>query len=215
MKDPLDLSLYLVTNRSELSIEDFFSIILQAIDGGVKIVQLREKDASVREIVLIAHRLCSLLKPLGVPLIINDRVDIARAVKADGVHLGQSDLTVSDARAILGSKAIIGLSVETMEQALLAESEDVDYLAASPVFATKTKSDCGIPWGLSGLKQICSTSCHPIIAIGGINETNTAEILECGAAGVAVVSSIFKASCPKTAALAIVNRMKRSLWVPS
>lgn len=208
MKNPLDLSLYLVTHREMHSLENFFSIIHQAINGGVKIVQLREKETPVQEIIALGKSLHAFLKPLGIPLIINDRVDVALAVNAEGVHLGQSDACVAEARRLLGRQAIIGLSVESMEQAIAAEEEDVDYLAASPVFSTQTKSDCEAPWGLDGLKRLCSTSRHPIIAIGGINETNAAEIIECGAAGVAVVSAIFNAPCPKSAALALAKRIK-------
>ncbi len=208
MKRLVDLSLYLVTSREALELEDFFNIIRASIDGGVRIVQLREKEASAREMIIIGKRLLSLLKPLGIPLIINDRVDVAHAIGADGVHLGQSDLRVAEARAILGGKAIIGLSVESLEQAVAAIEEDVDYLAASPIFRTKTKADCSEPWGLNGLKQLCAVSNHPVIAIGGIDETNAKQIIECGAVGVAVVSAIFNASCPKTAALTMINRMK-------
>lgn len=208
MKRLVGLSLYLVTNRKTLELEDFFNIIRASIDGGVRIVQLREKDSSTREMITIGKKLLSVLKPLGIPLIINDRVDVAHAVGADGIHLGQSDLKVGEARAILGEKAIIGLSVESLEQATVAIEEDVDYLAASPIFHTKTKTDCAKPWGLDGLKQLCAISKHPVIAIGGIDETNAKQIIECGAAGVAVVSAIFNASCPKSAALKILNRMR-------
>jgi thiamine-phosphate pyrophosphorylase len=205
MKRPIDLSLYLVTHRGVLALDDFFRIIRASIEGGVSIVQLREKEASTREMIEIGKRLLSMLNPLGIPLMINDRVDVAHAVNADGVHLGQSDLKVAEARAILGEQAIIGLSVESLEQALAAEEEDVDYLAASPLFQTKTKSDCTKPWGLDGLKQLCAISRHPIVAIGGIDETSVGAILECGAVGVAVVSAIFDAPCPKTAASQILN----------
>src|ERR1700722_14793003 len=172
MRRSINLSLYLVTNRGTLPLEDFFKIIRASIDGGVRVIQLREKDTSAREMIIIGKSLLSFLKPLGIPLIINDRVDVAHAVNADGVHLGQSDLKVAEARAILGKQAIIGLSVETIEQVIAAADEDLDYLAASPVFLTKTKSIHHKPWGLDGLKDICSTSRHPIIAIGGVDETN-------------------------------------------
>lgn len=214
MKRSVDLSLYLVTNRGALEFDDFVNIIRASIDGGVKIVQLREKEASARETISIGKRLLSVLKPLGIPLIINDRVGVAHAIGADGVHLGQSDLVpagsirVAEARAILGKEAIIGLSVESLEQALAANVEEVDYLAASPLFPTKTKADCGEPWGLDGLKQLCAISNHPVIAIGGIDETNAKQIIDCGAVGVAVVSAIFNAPCPKTAALTMMNSMK-------
>lgn len=208
MKRPIDLSLYLVTHRGVLPLEDFFRIIRASIEGGVKVVQLREKEASAREMITIGKNLLALLKPLGIPLIINDRVDVAHAVNADGVHLGQSDLNPAEARAILGKDAIIGLSVETLKQAIAAEEEDVDYLAASPVFHTKTKSDCRKPWELRGLKKLSSASRHPIIAIGAIDETNVKRVLESGASGVAIVSAIFNAPCPKTAAFKILTRMK-------
>jgi thiamine-phosphate pyrophosphorylase len=133
---------------------------------------------------------------------------VAHALHADGVHLGQSDLQVAHAREILGKQAIIGLSVETMEQAMDAVEEEVDYLAASPLFLTKTKPECSKAWGFDGLKQLCSLSRHPIIAIGGIDEANVEKVLECGAVGVAVVSAIFHAPCSKTAVMAIANKIK-------
>lgn len=204
----LDLSLYLVTKREALELDDFLNLIRASIEGGVRIVQLREKKSSAREMISIGKKLLSLLQPHGVPLIINDRVDVAHAVGADGVHLGQSDLSVAETRAILGKKAIIGLSVESLEQAIAASEEAVDYLAASPLFHTKTKTDCSEPWGLSGLKQLCAISKHPVIAIGGIDETNAKQIIDCGAAGIAVVSAIFNAPCPKTAAFKMIQEMR-------
>jgi thiamine-phosphate pyrophosphorylase len=209
MRRPLDLSLYLVTHRGDLPLEEFFRIIRQSIEGGVKIVQLREKESSAYEMIAMGKHLLSFLKPLGIPLIINDRVDVAHAVQADGVHLGQSDLKVAEARAILGNQAIIGLSVETVEQALAASEEEVDYLAASPVFATQTKNDCNKPWGLNGLKALCSITRHPIVAIGGIVEDNIENVLNCGVGGVAVISALFKAPCPTAAAIALSRKINR------
>lgn len=209
MKLPIDFSLYLVTHRGSLALEDFLKIIRQSVSGGVNMVQLREKDMSSEAMIALGKNLLSFLRPLGIPLIINDRVDVAYEINADGVHLGQSDLHVDEARAVLGKQAIIGLSVETIDQAISAEAQDIDYLAASPVFSTKTKHDCTMPWGLAGLKSLCSISRHPIIAIGGINESNVEQVMECGAAGVAIVSAIFHALCPKTASQVISNKMKR------
>lgn len=209
MKPPIDLSLYLVTHRGALSLEDFFRVILQSIEGGVKAVQLREKEASACEMISIGKRLHTLLKPFGVPLIVNDRVDVAHAIQADGVHLGQSDLSVGEARAILGDDAIIGVSVETVEQVIASSDQKVDYIAASPVFSSKTKTDCYKPWGLESLKQICAISTHPIVAIGGIDVTNLNAVLECGVSGVAVVSSIFNSPCPKTAAINLSKRIRQ------
>lgn len=204
----MNLSLYLVTQRTSNDIDFFFKTILAAVEGGVTIVQLREKEISARDFIDIGKKLLCLLKPLNIPLIINDRVDIAHSIRADGVHLGQSDLSVSEARAILGKQAFIGLSVENLDQAKTVLKEDVDYLAVSPLFHTKTKTDCSTPWGLQGLKELCTLSKHPVIAIGGINETNAKQVIECGAQGVAVVSAIFNAPCPKTAARRIKNALE-------
>lgn len=200
MKRSVDLSLYLVTRRDSLGLEKFLSIIRDAIEGGVTVVQLREKNASAREVIHLGKKLLLLLRPLGIPLIINDRVDVAHAIGADGIHLGQTDLSVAEARAILGKQAIVGLSVESLHQAETAMQEDVDYLAASPLFHTKTKTDCGEPWGLDGLKHLCTISKYPVIAIGGVNETNVKEVMGSGAAGVALVSAVFDSPCPRSAA---------------
>lgn len=207
MKRPIDLSLYLVTTRNR-GFTDFFQIIRQAIAGGVTVVQLREKDASDDEVIELGKALQSLLKPLAIPLIINDRVEIAHRLRADGVHLGQSDLKASEARAMLGKDAIIGLSVETLDQAKAAQQEDVDYLAASPVFPTRTKTDCSKPWGLQDLKTLCSISRFPVVAIGGITESNVQTVLACGVNGVAIVSPIFNALCPETAARTLIQKMR-------
>lgn len=196
----IDLSLYLVTNRKDRPLDQFFDLILESIKGGVTVVQLREKSASFEEFVEIAHALKSLLTPLQIPLIINDRIDVARASHADGVHLGQSDHQVKSAREILGKNAIIGLSIETLSQAKAAIQEPVDYVAVSPVFPTLTKLDCALNLGLDGLKSVCTISPFPVIAIGGIDANNARLIFDAGAKGVAVVSAIFDAPCPKTAA---------------
>ncbi|MBS0629107.1 MAG: thiamine phosphate synthase [Verrucomicrobia bacterium] len=187
--------LYFVTPEIDDNLE---GIIEKAVLGGVNTVQIRDKHCSTETFIAFAKKIQPLLKKHRVPLIINDRIDVALAVQADGAHLGQTDLSVTKARAILGKKAIIGLSVETLDQALSAP-QDVTYFAASPVLASKTKSDCGKPWGLDGLKQLCNTTHLPVIAIGGINITNVQAILDCGAAGIAVVSAISKAPCPTTA----------------
>jgi thiamine-phosphate pyrophosphorylase len=207
--NPFDPSLYLVANRCKHDLEAFFNIVCEAVAGGVTMVQLREKEAAAREMCEIGKKLLSYLKPKGVPLIVNDRVDVAHAIGASGVHLGQSDLGVEEARAILGSRAIIGLSIETIAQALDAEKLAVDYLAASPVFESKTKADCSTPIGLDGLKELCGHSRHPIVGIGGINLSNIEHVFRCGAAGVAVVSAIFDAACPKTAAQEMAKRILR------
>ena len=164
-------------------------------------VQLREKDIDTREFIALARRLQETLRPAGVPLIINDRVDVALAVDADGVHIGQSDMPYDIARRLLGPDKIIGLSVETMDEVLQANELSVDYIGVSPVYATPTKTDTAPPFGLEGLRQAVSLSRHPAVAIGGMNVSTAASALAAGAAGIAVVSAICSASDPCTAAV--------------
>lgn len=196
----LDLSLYLVTDRSLSNGRSQEYIVEEAVKGGATVVQLREKDMSTRDFYRLAKSLMSLLKPMGIPLIINDRLDIALAVGADGLHIGQSDLPYEVARKLLGKDKIIGLSVETIEQARMANELDVDYIGLSPVFSTNTKLDINTPLGLSGIKEIAGFTKHKTVAIGGINLSNAKSIIESGADGIAVVSAIVSHDNPGLAA---------------
>ena len=191
MKDYLKL--YLVTDR-ELSLgRSLEEVVSEAVKGGVTVVQLREKDASTGEFIELARRLMKLLKPLRIPLIINDRVDVALAVDADGVHIGQSDMSYEDARRLLGPDKIIGLSVESFEDIEAANALDVDYIGISPVYGTPTKTDTAEPFGLEGLREAVQMSAHPTVAIGGMNASTIAEVMAAGTDGVAVVSAICSA----------------------
>lgn len=163
-------------------------------------VQLREKEAPTGEFVALARRLKALLAPLGIPLIINDRVDVALAADADGVHIGQSDMAYEDTRRLLGAEKIIGLSVENFEDLERANSLDVDYIGISPVYGTPTKSDTATPFGLEGLREAVRRSVHPTVAIGGMNASTIGEVMMAGADGVAVVSAICSAPSPRKAA---------------
>jgi thiamine-phosphate pyrophosphorylase len=196
----VDLSLYLVTDRGLSNGRSLEFIVKEAIKGGVTIVQLREKDLSSRNFYNVAKSLMAMLKPFNVPLIINDRLDIALAVNADGLHIGQSDLPYAIARKLLGKDKIIGLSVETIEQAHKANKLDVDYIGLSPVFSTNTKLDINTPLGLSGIKEIANFTKHKTVAIGGINSSNAANVLTSGADGIAVVSAIVSHNNPREAA---------------
>ena len=191
MKD--SLKLYLVTDRDLSLGRSLEEVVSEAVKGGVTIVQLREKEASTGEFVALARRLMSILKPLGIPLIINDRVDVALAVDADGVHIGQSDMAYADARRLLGPDKIIGLSVESLEDLEAANALDVDYVGISPVYGTPTKTDTAEPFGLEGLRKAVEMSVHPTVAIGGMNARTIGEVMEAGADGVAVVSAICSA----------------------
>ena len=191
MKDYLKL--YLVTDR-ELSLgRSLEEVVSEAVKGGVTVVQLREKDASTGEFIELARRLMKLLKPLDIPLIINDRVDVALAVDADGVHIGQSDMSYEDARRLLGPDKIIGLSVENFKDIEAANALDVDYIGISPVYGTPTKTDTAEPFGLEGLRKAVQMSVHPTVAIGGMNASTIAEVMAAGTDGVAVVSAICSA----------------------
>ena len=171
MRPEFDLSLYLVTDRPLSRGRDIEWIVEEAVKGGATIVQLREKDCTTAEFVNIATQLMKRLKPLGIPLIINDRIDVALAVDADGVHIGQSDMPYETARRLLGEDKIIGLSVETMDEVVEANALDVDYIGVSPVYSTPTKTDTLQPFGLDGLARAAQLSRHRIVAIGGMNAT--------------------------------------------
>lgn len=196
----IDYSLYLVTDRALSQGRSNHEVVEAAVKGGVSCVQIREKECSTRDFVLQARILKELLTPHNIPLIVNDRVDVALAVEADGVHLGQTDMTISDARIIVGDDYIIGISAESLEDAVLAEKQGADYIGISPVFATPTKDDTAPPLGISGIKEINQRTSIPIVAIGGINSTNTRDIILAGADGIAVVSAIVSAPSPEQAA---------------
>ena len=203
------LKLYLVTDRDLSLGRSLEEIVREAVAGGVTMVQLREKDAATGEFVELGRRLMSLLKPLGVPLIINDRVDVALAVDADGVHIGQSDMSYTDARRLLGPDKIIGLSVENFEDLEAANKLDVDYIGISPVYGTPTKTDTAEPFGLEGLKEAVRLSLHPTVAIGGMNVATAGEVIAAGADGVAVVSAICSAASARDAAAELATIIKQ------
>lgn len=199
------LKLYLVTDRDLSLGRSLEEVVSEAVTGGVTMVQLREKNATTGEFVDLARRMMSVLKPLGIPLIINDRVDVAMAVDADGVHIGQSDMAYADARRLLGPDKIIGLSVENFEDLKVANILDVDYIGISPVYGTPTKTDTAEPFGLEGLRKAVQMSAHPTVAIGGMNNSTVADVIATGVDGVAVVSAICSAPSPRDAAAELLN----------
>ena len=188
--------LYFVTDRGLCGEKPLPDVVLQALRGGASCVQLREKDVSTRFFIEEALRIKEMMAPFRVPLIINDRLDVALAVRADGVHVGQEDMPYETARRLMGPKAIIGLSVETWEDVKRAQSLDCDYLGVSPVFATPTKTDTKEPWGMGGLARIRAFSRHSLVGIGGLHAGNAEATVLAGADSVAVVSAICAASDP-------------------
>lgn len=205
------MKLYLVTDRDLAGDKDIFDIVKEAVKGGVTIVQLREKDADTKEFVDLAIRMKEALMPYNVPLIINDRIDVALASDADGVHIGQSDMPYSIARKILGPGKIIGLSCENMEQVIEANELDVDYIAVSPVYSTPTKTDTSAPFGLDGLEKAMKLTRHPSCAIGGMNSRTIADVMKRGTDGVAVVSAIVCAEDPCEASKNLLNIIEESM----
>ena len=191
--------IYLVTDRSLCRNRPLTDVVMQAVQGGVAYIQLREKDISTRLFVEEATAIKKIMEPYGIPLIINDRIDVALACGAEGVHIGQDDMPYAIARKLMGIKAIIGLSVETWADVEESERLDVDYIGISPIFPTPTKTDTKGAWGLEGLAKIKAFSCHPLVAIGGINETNAKEVIAAGADCIAVVSAICAAADPAAA----------------
>jgi len=171
-------------------------VVSQALKGGAAYVQVREKDVPTRFFVEEARIIKELTGRYGVPLIINDRLDVALAVEAGGVHIGQDDMPYKAARKLMGPHAIIGLSVETWEDVVRAQELDVSYLGVSPVFATPTKTDTKGNWGLEGLARIKNYSRHPLVGIGGLNASNAADAVMAGADCIAVVSAICAAPDP-------------------
>lgn len=209
--NPDCLRLYLVTDRSLSLGRTLSDVVAAAVQGGVTCVQLREKDASTQDFYAQAMLLKELLQPLGIPLIINDRIDVALACKAEGVHLGQIDMPVQVARQLLPADIFIGWSVESMEDVLRSAHLPLDYLGVSPVFDTSTKKDIHQPWGLDGLRAVRAQSGLPLVAIGGIHPHNASDVVRAGAHGLAVVSAICSADNPTVAAQTLKQRMQDAI----
>lgn len=205
-----DLKLYLVTDSTLSLGRPIEDVVACAVKGGVKVVQLREKTASTLDFYNLAVRLKNSLKETGVPLIINDRIDIALAVDADGIHIGQSDMPYDVARKILGKGKIIGLSCDNDEQLLAANNLDVDYVAVQ-AFGTTTKVDANHPIGLEGVKHARVLTKHPLVAIGGIHLKNAFDVSFAGADGIAVVSEIMSAQDPVKASNALLSEIENGI----
>jgi thiamine-phosphate pyrophosphorylase len=206
---PIDWSLYLVTDSRQSRGRSNLEIIQAAVRGGATVVQLREKEMSSRAFYEEGLKIKKFLKHAGVAFLINDRVDMALALDADGVHLGKNDIPLPVARELLGSHKIIGMSVEHPNEVVTAERDGADYLGASPIYTTPTKPELETGLGLPGLREIRQRTKLPLIAIGGMNRQTTAEVIAAGANGVAVVSAIVAANDPETATRAILEQVRK------
>ena len=201
MRPAFDPTLYLVTDP-ELGGggRPLAEIVAAAVRGGVTLVQLRDKRAEGRRLLDEALKLKAVLDPLGVPLIVNDRADIAFAAGAAGVHVGQSDLPAEAARRLLGPDAIVGLSLDRPEDLAQADPGVVDYVAHGPVFATATKGDSGPAVGAEGIALVRARTGLPLVAIGGLSADNLGAAVRAGADGISLVSAIMAAPDPEAAA---------------
>ena len=197
-KEDIDYSVYLVTDRRNKTDEEFLNIIEEAIKGGTTIVQLREKIASTKEFYDLALKVKEITSRYDVPLLINDRIDIALAVDSEGVHIGQDDMPADIAREIIGEDKILGVSASTVEEAKKAEIDSADYIGSGAVFPTATKDDADSV-SEEELKEIVDSIDIPVVAIGGITIENAHTLKASGIAGFSVVSAIMSAEDPKEA----------------
>ena len=195
----LDTTLYFITDSIGFSEEEFLSRVEQALKGGVTLVQLREKNRTTREYISLAEKVHKITKEYNIPLIIDDRIDVAMAIDAEGVHLGQSDMPVDIARRILGNDKIIGATAKTVPQALEAYRNGADNLGVGAIYPTTTKVKTVLT-SVDTLKDIVKAVPIPVNAIGGLNKDNMYVLENTGIAGVCVVSAIMKADNPQQAA---------------
>ncbi len=200
MKPSLDLSVYLITDPQLCAERGVVEIARAAVRGGARIVQLRDKLASDVDLVRQGRALKQALEGSGARLIVNDRIEAALAINADGVHVGQTDRAAQVARQAMGPDAIVGLSINTIEEAAAVDPAVVDYVGIGPVFATATKADHRAPLGFDGLAQVCAACLLPAVAIGGLSADHVGAVFAAGAKGLAVVSAICAAADPEAAA---------------
>ena len=199
----IDLSLYLVTDNSE-DVDKFLNTIEEAIKGGVTVVQIREKTADTLDFYNLALKVKEITSKYDVPLIVNDRVDIALAIDADGVHVGQSDMPCDVTRKLIGQNKILGVSAATVKEAKKAESDGADYIGTGAVFPTTTKDDADSVTK-DELTEIVKSIDIPVVAIGGINLDNACELNGTGIAGLSVVSAIMSSDNPKKSSQELLN----------
>jgi thiamine-phosphate pyrophosphorylase len=204
----VDFDLYLVTDRNQTGGRDLFWVLEQALDGGVKAIQLREKDLSGRDLFSLAEKVCKLCQAYNAALCINDRIDVALAVDAAGVQLSQTSLPVVTTRALLGPQKIIGASTHSLQEARKAEQNGADFVLFGPVYFTASKAAYGAPQGLPALKTIVDNISLPVYAIGGIKPENIESTKKLGVRGVALISAIVSAESPKEAAAKMLTQLR-------
>ena len=198
--------LYVILDRASAGARDLAAVAEAAIRGGADAIQLRDKTATARQLFEEAVRLRAVTRAAGVPLIVNDRADVAHAADAEGVHLGQDELSIAAARAILGPRRLIGRSTHTLEQAIAAELEGADYIGVGPIFATPTKPDYHSV-GVDLIRQVALRVEIPYVCIGGLDAGTLDSVLRAGASRIAVVRAVCAADDPEAAAAALKGRL--------
>ncbi|MGZ8450194.1 MAG: thiamine phosphate synthase [Candidatus Deferrimicrobiaceae bacterium] len=203
----VDFRVYLITDRRQAPGGDILRVVEGALDGGVRAVQLREKDLSGKELYLLAGRMRELTARHGARLLVNDRVDVALAVGADGVHLGRSSMPASVARKLLGKEALIGCSTHSEKELREAAGRGADFATFGPVYPTPSKAAFGPPVGVTALAGACGRSGIPVFALGGVGPHNVSEVMEAGAFGIALISGVVAAADPRGAAAELFTRI--------
>ncbi len=207
---PIDYSLYLVTNQKLAGDRPIADVVKAAIAGGVTIVQYREKDAPTGIMIDTARQIHAVTRAAKVPLIIDDRVDVMLAIDAEGVHVGQSDMPADLVRKLIGLDKILGVTAKNVQQAIKAEHDGADYLGCGDIFGTTSKADAGIPIGLDGFSDRLHSVSIPVVGIGGINIDNVASVIKTGADGVALISAIASHPYPKIAACQLFEIIQKA-----
>ncbi|MBI5886268.1 MAG: thiamine phosphate synthase [Deltaproteobacteria bacterium] len=202
------MGVYLVTDRQLTADRDVLRPVRQALDAGVRSVQLREKDMPPRELFYLARRMRELTSEYGATLLINDRVDIAIAVGADGVHLGQKSMPPNEARTVVGPGMLIGVSAHGLTEALAAVGSGADFITLGPIFHTESKVEFGEPLGVEKLKTVCASVNAPVYAIGGIKREHISGVMLAGAAGIAVISAVMGRPDVRASAVELVEEVK-------
>ena len=204
----VDFDLYLVTDRNQTGGRDLLWVLQQALNAGVKAIQLREKDLSGRDLFSLAEKVCKLCQAHNAALFINDRIDVALAVDAAGAQLSQTSLPIATTRALLGPQKIIGASTHSLQEAKEAEQNGADFVLFGPVYFTASKAAYGAPQGLPALKAIVDNISLPVYAIGGIKPENIESTKKLGVRGVALISAIVSAESPKEAAAKMLTQLR-------
>lgn len=203
-----DWSVYVITDRPAAGDRSLTEVVRAAVAGGATAVQLREKRATTREIFELGRLLHRISREADIPLIVNDRVDVALALNAEGVHVGQEDMPAPLARTLIGPDRILGVSAGSVEEARRAEEDGADYLGVGDVYGTPSKPDAGVPIGIEGIRQIAQAVTIPVVGIGGITVENVAPVIRAGAVGVAVISAVLGAPDPEDAARRLADAVR-------